>query len=830
MSEPKLMIDKTVNTMRYLFRSTGMNIKIGDKPLMNKYWGWFLYTFNFIWLNIDVGGSLAWFFSGIAEHKNFTELTYVAPCIVISNICSLKATYLVIYESKVNDLMQIMRGLETDQQKRISDSETENIIKTEDGFVNKVIRILNVFYIVVTTCFAISPMLLVLLNYLATGRIEWQLPFLIVYPFDPFEMKYYPWVYLHQVWSETIVVLEICVVDFLFYIFCTYLRVQFRLLGHYIQEVIPEESKSGRLRNLDETKSKMKELVKWHQKILGSVEVLESLYTRSTLFNFVSSSVLMCLTGFNVMAIDDVFFIFTFICFLAMSMLQIFFLCYFGDLLTESSMAVGDAVYNSRWYLGDTSLGKTMLLIQTRAQTPCKLTASNFADVNLMAFMKICSTAWSYFALLQTMYAPPLKLKTFGLQEGLYLKKNMSKPLLFEKSIDKLDVLFRFSGMNMKRSIVTPMDFIKHRWLYIFNFFWVLSATLASFYYIIVGIAKGKTFLELTSVAPCLTFTILAMIKSHFHLVNEKYVKELVVLLRELEIKENLREECEEKQEIIDKETGFLNAVINILYVLNCSMLVVFDMIPLVLIAVKYFQTNEFELLLPYLDVFSFIPYEFKYWPFAYIHQVWSECIVLLEMGAADYLFCTCCTYIRVQFKLLQYDFERIIPSRSVSKGEVYEDVEFQEKFTELVKWHQDLIHSSDILEIIYSKSTLFNFLSSSLVICLTGFNVTIVDDIEMLITFLTFLFMGLMQVFFVCFYADMLMSASTEVSNAVYNCNWYLASSSVGKQLLLVQTRAQEPCKLTAAGFADVNLRAFMRVLSTAWSYFALLQTVYSG
>lgn len=151
-----------------------------------------------------------------------------------------------------------------------------------------------------------------------------------------------------------------------------------------------------------------------------------------------------------------------------------------------------------------------------------------------------------------------------------------------------------------------------------------MSATIASIYYIIVGISNGKDFLELTSVAPCLTFTILAMIKSHFYYLSETYVKKLIQLLRELEVRENKREISIDKQEIIDKETGFLNAVINVLYVCSCSMIVVFDMTPLIMIAVKYYKTNEFEMLLPYLDVFSFIPYELKYWPFAYVHQIWS--------------------------------------------------------------------------------------------------------------------------------------------------------------------------------------------------------------
>ncbi|CAB3226100.1 unnamed protein product [Arctia plantaginis] len=117
-------------------------------------------------------------------------------------------------------------------------------------------------------------------------------------------------------------------------------------------------------------------------------------------------------------------------------------------------------------------------------------------------------------------------------------------------------------------------------------------------------------------------------------------------------------------------------------------------------------------------------------------------------MGGADYLFYTCCTYITVQFKLLQYDFERIIPSTS-SLNQFQED-EVRKNFVDLM-----------------------------------------VNDIVTIITFLTFLSMGLMQVFFLCFFADMMTSASVEVSTAVYNTRWYLARTTVERQFLLIQTRS---------------------------------------
>ncbi|XP_075985869.1 odorant receptor 67c-like [Anticarsia gemmatalis] len=406
MVTPTLLIDKTVQKIAYLFRCTGINIKIGEKTRKDKFRCLFIYILNFIWLNIDVGGAYYWFFVGVAEHKDFTELTYVAPCMLTSTLGNLKTFYMIIHEGTVETLMNIMRKLEVDHKNDTGDAKIDEIIKTEDNYVNRVINILNVFYVILIICFALSPLMLVLLNYMRTNEVELLLPFLVIYPFDPFDMRYYPWMYLHQIWSEVVVFYGICASDFMLYIFCTYLRMQFNLLKYHFEEIIPD-TKNGSIPNLEEAKLKLVELIKWHQELLSSAEILEVLYTRPTLFNFVLSSIILCLTGFNVMAIDDGAIVLTFLFFFLTILLQIFFLCFFADRLTESSMEVSDAIYNSRWYLAEPALAKTLLVIQIRSQTPCKLTASNFADVTLKAFMKICSTAWSYFALLQTMYSAP---------------------------------------------------------------------------------------------------------------------------------------------------------------------------------------------------------------------------------------------------------------------------------------------------------------------------------------------------------------------------------------------------------------------------------------
>ncbi|XP_052758032.1 odorant receptor 67c-like [Galleria mellonella] len=402
------------------------------------------------------------------------------------------------------------------------------------------------------------------------------------------------------------------------------------------------------------------------------------------------------------------------------------------------------------------------------------------------------------------------------------------QPLLFDESLKKIEFLFNWTGLSLESGKRTPIDTLKCRAIFIFNFIWLNSDIFGAISWFADGIENGKSFTELTYLFPCTTLSFLASMKSIIHIRKENMVNELIDDMRSLET-QKLREKTNGSVlEMAKKEIRFLNIVLNVLNTFNVMMVVVFTVVPLILIAIHYLRTSEVQLMLPFLNVYPFDPYDIRFWPFVYTKQIWSECIVLLEICATDYFFYTCCTHLRIQFQLLHEAIVSIIPSAGISAKVSY-DEEMRSSFVEFIKWHQKLIKSADVLEVIYTRSTLLNFVISSVVICLTGFNVTTNTDLAFVVLFLTFLFMGLLQAYFLCFFGDLLMRSSLEINEAIYNCRWYLAESTFGNDLHIVQMRSQKPCKLTAAGFADVNLRAFMRVLSSSWSYFALLRTLYS-
>ncbi|XP_026330951.1 odorant receptor 4-like [Hyposmocoma kahamanoa] len=301
-------------------------------------------------------------------------------------------------------------------------------------------------------------------------------------------------------------------------------------------------------------------------------------------------------------------------------------------------------------------------------------------------------------------------------------------------------------------------------------------------------------------------------------------------MLRDLETRSNLKDHVNEN---IKESIKFLHLVLKVQNYCNWVLIIVFPLMPLSLTAYIYFTSNDIVLLLPFYAVYPFDAYSINYWPIILIKQIWTVILTVLYVFGADALYYICCTFIHVQFKLLQQEIQGSIPESLPYDGREGFGREVDEaltlKIAKLVTWHQDIIKAVGLVEKINSKTTLFNFLCSSFLICLTGFTVTEIDGMYV-VSFVTFLGICFFQIFFLCLFGDLIEQSSAEVSNAVYESKWNLTSIQHSKELYIIMMRAQKSCKLTAYGFAEVNLTAFTKIMNTAMSYFTLLKTLYSS
>lgn len=195
----------------------------------------------------------------------------------------------------------------------------------------------------------------------------------------------------------------------------------------------------------------------------------------------------------------------------------------------------------------------------------------------------------------------------------------MSEELIFDKSLQNIKFIFRLSGLNIDHKKRT----FKQNCIYLFNLLWHQTDLLSALSWVLCGMFTGKVFTELTFVAPCSVFGILADTKGVLFILQERKIYGLMNNLRDLEIKAKDFVGTR-RDSLIKPDIYLLDIVIKVLNILNGLMIVVFDMCPPIFIAIKYFTTGQLELMLPFLDVYFFDGFDLRYWPFLYAHQVWS--------------------------------------------------------------------------------------------------------------------------------------------------------------------------------------------------------------
>nr|AXY83392.1 putative odorant receptor 36 [Conopomorpha sinensis] len=405
------------------FKLVGVNMSGSNSSdfltVLKETWWFYIST---LWMYTDVLGECYWFFEGVQTNKSFSELTFVAPCIVIGFVATAKVTAVLYNRNTTRKLLDILKELypanakvapdddvaEGNKIKEERDAELDeeetNVIEDSRNLSMKVVNILFWTNVATMVVFNFSPMAVMLYTYSKTKKIELGLPFIIKYPFDAFQLKVYPWVYLHQAWSSTAAVISLFAGDTMYCLSCTQLHLQFHLLRIRFQKLLTladERDEEGVRRNLID-------LMKQHQVLIRLVEMLEQIYTKSNFCNYICSSGLICLTGFNVTTNSDTVVVMSFLVFLSSNVSQVFLLCYFGDMVSRSSMEIANGICNSCWYKMPVKIKRTLLFVMMRCRKPCRITAFKYVTVDLTTFTKVLSTAWSYFALLRTMYTPSM--------------------------------------------------------------------------------------------------------------------------------------------------------------------------------------------------------------------------------------------------------------------------------------------------------------------------------------------------------------------------------------------------------------------------------------
>ncbi|KAF9824212.1 hypothetical protein SFRURICE_019892 [Spodoptera frugiperda] len=388
--------------------------------------------------------------------------------------------------------------------------------------------------------------------------------------------------------------------------------------------------------------------------------------------------------------------------------------------------------------------------------------------------------------------------------------------LEFEGYFKRINKFWKLIGLSIDYDDNnTPMvQRLRKHWMCFINFLSFNILVMGEVTWVIRGLMYGVTLWEITYIIPCLSLCYLGNFKVYFILRQMHHVSDLVKTLRHLH--GSIKESDEEMKDEAKKWLLFLITTSNLTLVLFISGAAEFAVSPFVISGSHYYSTGEFKLVLPFIVWYPFDPYDVRIWPFAYFYQLWAAWVAAFSVYGSDCFFFTCCTFIQIQFLKLQRDMARLVKDVTRDREDGTRNT-FKADLIEIVNKHREVMRCVDLLETIFSKCSLINVMTSSLIICAAGFNLMV----KCLIFVSNFSFIDTLM--------STILFQSMGVGDAVYNSRWYETGAAERKYLLIVLLRSQKPCRLTAYGFTDINLRAYTRILSTSWSYFALLQQMYS-
>ncbi|GLH00945.1 Odorant receptor 13a [Gryllus bimaculatus] len=223
-------------------------------------------------------------------------------------------------------------------------------------------------------------------------------------PFDDWPQPYYALLYLYHVFMGATLIYMIPLYDLLYFAFVHHACAQFAVL-HRSLEGLRARAEAAGAAGPAAREAHMRRCVascaRHHDALHTFVEGVESIVNPVFLNQFVGSSVLFCMTAFQLAVNSTVDMkMITMGALLVSAVFELGIFCFFGNRVMDDSRGVGQAAYNSEWYHASPATKRSISIIMLRSVRPAKLTFGKFAPLSLETYGSILQISYTYFTVL----------------------------------------------------------------------------------------------------------------------------------------------------------------------------------------------------------------------------------------------------------------------------------------------------------------------------------------------------------------------------------------------------------------------------------------------
>ncbi|XP_055645437.1 odorant receptor 4-like [Toxorhynchites rutilus septentrionalis] len=366
------------------------------------------FVVSFLSLSYCVLGQCVYVWKETTEKRSegvATLMEEVATQIACTGFCVIGLQKMFVLAYHRNRLARILADFHADWKEK-------ERIPTQRDFCQRNLR----STVTIATCAAIMNIVMVsAFNFLpipemifAASRSDvWkrQLPYKIWYPWDSTKGWIYYLMYTFEVYAGLIVAIGNVTFNCIFCLVAAHLSVQLNLLAKSLEGIIAGEPSEWDV--VEDKRLSLASAVERHQKLLGYKHSLETIFSFTIFIVFASASIIICFQGI-MMTTSTAYIVAKFLLFFICVLLEIFFLCHYGNKILRSSEDVGIAAYKCLWYQvergGNATFRKDLIPVIVRAQKPMVLMAWKFWPITIKTFGMVLNASYSYFTLLRTVY------------------------------------------------------------------------------------------------------------------------------------------------------------------------------------------------------------------------------------------------------------------------------------------------------------------------------------------------------------------------------------------------------------------------------------------
>ncbi|KAK9884865.1 hypothetical protein WA026_009087 [Henosepilachna vigintioctopunctata] len=202
-----------------------------------------------------------------------------------------------------------------------------------------------------------------------------------------------------------------CSIDCLFAGLMHHVSGQIKILKHKLIQIGRKDNLSMFCEDDDPNRTKvrneciyneLKECIDHYDKITSYIKDLEEIFTFVPFGQLSVSTVVICVSCFQVMILDPLSTNFLGMITFALTMIfQIYTYCHYGNQLYHESASIGDAVYMSDWYSFDLKSKRMIIILMERSKKPLVFKAGYLLPLSVETFVSIMRKTYSLLAVLQ---------------------------------------------------------------------------------------------------------------------------------------------------------------------------------------------------------------------------------------------------------------------------------------------------------------------------------------------------------------------------------------------------------------------------------------------